>query len=396
MGFAFLILVVTLGHAAPAAADDAAIGRLLQKGIARGYPGIAVMFVESDGKTRAAAAGYADLEHRRPMRVDDGFHIGSVNKTFTAVAALRLVDQGKLSLSETLLGALGQAAARVPYADRITVGQLLDHSSGTYATNNDMDYLTTLLGPKADPQRVWTAEEMVALADKDRVKPLGEPGSGHYYSDTNYTLLGMIVARRSGMPLKEYVRHTVFEPLGMRSTYFFSDQLKGAPVPRIRTALGYLIATEDIRAVIRLNPMFKTIAGEKRPEGELYDTTQAAERNDAAGGIVTTLPDLARFARATFGGRLLKPDTQRFLMASGETASALPVNQHRTWTMQAMRKPYGVLVYKEGDGPGGFTTIMAYLPAREQVFLGFTNSFGYFNEVDFMMDEVVGPVVGGR
>jgi hypothetical protein len=56
----------------------------------------------------------------------------------------------------------------------------------------------------------------------------------------------------------------------------------------------------------------------------------------------------------------------------------------------------GALQDGRTDGPGGFTTIMAYLPAHEQVFLGFTNSFGYFNEVDFMMDEVVGPAVGER
>jgi hypothetical protein len=58
--------------------------------------------------------------------------------------------------------------------------------------------------------------------------------------------------------------------------------------------------------------------------------------------------------------------------------------------MQAIRKPYGVLVYKEGDGPGGVNTLMAYNPSTDEIFLGFANIFGYFSEVDFLMDEVIG------
>jgi hypothetical protein len=67
-----------------------------------------------------------------------------------------------------------------------------------------------------------------------------------------------------------------------------------------------------------------------------------------------------------------------------------PAGKKRVWAMQAIRKPYGVLVYKEGDGPGGVNTLMAYNPSTDEIFLGFTNIFGYFNEVDFLMDEVIG------
>jgi D-alanyl-D-alanine carboxypeptidase len=178
--------------------DDSSVKSLLQKGIDRGYPGIAVLIQSSDGKTRSAAAGYSDLENRVPMRVDDAFHVASINKTFTAVAVLRLVDDHKLLLNATLKECLGEAVAQIPNAERITVSQLLDHSSGIYATNNDMDYLTTVIGPKADPTRVWTPTELIALAGKSGNKPSDEPGHDHYYADTNYILLGMIVERISG------------------------------------------------------------------------------------------------------------------------------------------------------------------------------------------------------
>jgi len=369
---------------------DPNLKSLLQKGIDRGYPGIAVLIQSANGRTQSAAAGYSDLENHTPMRVEDAFHIASINKTFTAVAALRLVDERKLSLSATLKECLGEAVAQIPNAERITVSQLRDHSSGVYPTNNDIDYLATIIGPKADPARVWTPVELIALAGKDRNKPSAEPGESHHYSDTNYILLGMIVERISGRPFQEHLKQTLLLPLGMNSTYFYSSFLgKGAHAPD-RTVQGYLLATDELRSAINLNAMFKAVPGDQRSGGQLLNTTLAAERIDAAAGLVSTLPDLLKYASALFRGKLVSPKSQAFLMSSAEGMNLQPVGTKRVWAMQAIRKPYGVLVYKEGDGPGGVNTLMAYNPAADEILLGFTNIFGYFNEVDFLMDEVIG------
>ena len=373
--------------------SDGQLRALLQKGIEHGYPGIAMLVQEGNGKIHSAAVGYSDLEHHTPIRVDNAFHMASINKTFTAVAVLRLVDEGKLFLNDTLQDRLGDAASRIPYADRITVSQLLDHSSGIYATNNDMAYLTTIIGPNADPTRVWKPEEMVALADKDRSKPVGLPGEGHYYSDTNYILLGMIVERTSRLSYKEYVRKTLLQPLGMQSTYFYSDYLGKNARPPAHTVQGYLRSTKDLRAVIEPNAMFKPVPGEYGQDVQLLNTTLAAERTDAASGLVTTLPDLLKFVSALFRGKLLSSKSQKFLMSAAEGIDIEPLEKKRIWALQAINKPYGVLVYKEGDGPGGVNTLMAYRPATDEIFLGFTNSFGHFNEVDFMMDDVIGKFV---
>lgn len=376
--------------------NDGQLRTLLQKGVEQGYPGVAMIIQSGDGKTRSAAVGYSDLEHHTPLRTNDAFHMASINKTFTAVAILRLVDEGRLSLNDTLKDRLGEVVARIPYADRITVSQLLDHSSGIYATNNDMDYLTTVIGPKADPTRAWKPEEMIALADKDRSKPAGLPGEGHFYSDTNYVLLGMIVERVSGRPYKEYVTKTVLEPLGMRSTYFYSDYLNKTVHPPVATVQGYLLETEELRSAIAVSPLFKPVPGDYRREGQLLNTTLAAERTDAAGGLVTTLPDLLKYASALFRGKLLSTKSQKFLMAAGEGLEGQAVDKKRIWALQAVRKPYGILVYKEGDGPGGVNTLMAYRPATDEIFLGFTNCFGYFNEIDFLMDNVISKYVAGE
>lgn len=395
---AFLALLATLAtgvcnSAGKPTTNDPKLELLLQRGVAKGYPGAAMLIENSDGKIRSAASGYADLEHHTPMRVTDGFHIASISKTFAAASTLRLVDEGKLSLSASLAGVLGDAVLRIPNSDRITVAQLLEHTSGIYATNNDMDYLTTVLGPKADPHRIWTSAELVALADKDRQKPLGEPGAGHHYADTNYVLLGMIIEKMSGVAYKDYVRKTFFEPLEMRSTYFYSDLLMGNVRPRMKVVQGYLVATKDIRDIIEINPMFKAVPGVKVGEDSLLNTTLAAERTDAASGIVTTLDDLARFANVLFRARLLSASSQTFLASAGEGLDALPIGKRRELALQAIHKRYGVLIFKEGDGPGGVNTLMAHLPAKDEIFVGFINSFGNFNEVDFMMDDVIASIL---
>ena len=393
-----LFVFLTLGLPASLVAnqDDPVLQRLLQKGIDKGYPGMAMTTAGADGEVVSAAVGLSSLENRAPMRVDDGFHIASINKSFTAVAILRLVDQQQLSLGDTLAERLGEAVADIPNADRITVAELLDHSSGIYATNNDAAYLSTLIGSKADPCRVWKYRDLVALADAKLQKPSGEPGSGHYYADTNYVLLGMIVEKVSGRPFKEFLADTILKPLAMNHTYFYSDYVCRERSPPVATVQGYLLATPDIRKAIAINGMFKPVAGIVRSEGDLLNTTSAAERVDAAGGIVSTLPDMLKFASALFRGKLLSKKSQAVLAAAADGAEALPIGKHRTWTLQAVHKVYGTVLYKEGDGPGGVNTLMAYLPAQDRIYIGFTNIFGNFDEVDFMLNDVIGPMESMR
>ncbi len=206
----------------------------------------------------------------------------------------------------------------------------------------------------------------------------------------------MIVAKVSGQPYKTFVTRNILEPLGMSSTYFYTDYLCNGKRPPVVAVQGYLLATKEIRDAVAISPIFKPVPGVKRADGELLNTTLAAERVDAAGGMITTLPDLAKFASALYRGKLLTTPSQKFLTAALEGADVMPIDKHRTWTLQAMHKTYGVVLYKEGDGPGGVNTLMAYVPAKDEIFLGFANSFGHFDEVDFMLDDVIGPMVEGK
>ena len=232
---------------------------------------------------------------------------------------------------------------------------------------------------------------MIALAYRGRNEPVAPPAAGHHYSDTNYVLLGMIVSKVTGRPLGDVIRTTLLEPLGMVSTYFYSDAVRGHFRPNTPMVQGYLLNSQAIRNVISVNPMFRAVLGRTSSENNLINTTLASERVEGAANIVSTLPDMMRFAAAVFHGELLSPRTQAFLMAAGGPGLAL--GQQRTWTLQSMHRPFGMLVCKQGDGPGGMTAIMAYTPQTGDIYVAFTNSFGHFDEADFLVDEVIGSLV---
>jgi CubicO group peptidase (beta-lactamase class C family) len=141
-----------------------------------------------------------------------------------------------------------------------------------------------------------------------------------------------------------------------------------------------MLETKDIRDALTLSPIFAAVPGRVIDGDRLLHTTQAAERIDAAGGIMSTLPDLLKLAQALFRGRLLSPGAQGFLEQAIQGIDEEPVGTRRIRALQGARMPFGVVLYKEGDGPGGTTELFAYLPASRSVFIGFTNSFGHFDE----------------
>ncbi|MFN8075769.1 MAG: serine hydrolase domain-containing protein [Kineosporiaceae bacterium] len=248
-----------------------------------------------DGRrVTGVATGLADRATGRPLRLDDQFEIGSNTKTFTAVLALQLVARGELGLDDTVEHHLPGV---VPGGDAITVRMLLQHTSGLYSFTGDEPFFRSLL---ADPRRVWTPEQLVAIATSH--DPTFPPGQGWSYSNTNYIVAGMIIEKVSGRELPDLVRDRIARPLGLRHT----ELLRGA-APRIGPgyAHGYLIAFDD--------------AG--RPEA-WTDVSDGALGGwaGAAGAVLSTPAELARFYSALLQGRLL-PKAQ---LAQMQTTVPLP------------------------------------------------------------------------
>jgi D-alanyl-D-alanine carboxypeptidase len=213
----------------------------------------------------------------RPVRAQDPFRAASVTKHVTGVVALMLARAGALSLDAPLADQLPaelldrwRAFDALP---RTTPRQLLAHTSGLPDYFHDETFAALL---REQPDRVWSPIELVDHAAAHGV-PDFAPGEGFAYSDTGYVVAGILIELTEGRPLHLVYRDLVFDPLGMNMTW--------------------LEGREPVRA--------EEVAHHYSHELDL--TTISPTIDWAGGGLVTTAPDMVRFLRALWSGRILGP-----------------------------------------------------------------------------------------
>src|SRR4051812_23142144 len=267
IGPMLLVLVVLTGSTAAVAAPSVRRGgdravspelqRALDQVVAAGAPGALALVIDgaarvgedrggghearARGAVEAVASGVADVRTGRPMRPGDRFRAASVTKSMLATVVLQLVAEGRLSLSDTLErwlpGILG-------YGDRLTVRQLLNHTSGV------PDYEAAVMAGlyAGDRFRSWRPRDLVALvADQPPDFPAG---SARSYSNTGYVLLGLIVERVTGQRLGRELERRIFGPLGMHDT----SAATNFPLLIGGHANGYSLQLDD-----QLNPIAGTL-----------------------------------------------------------------------------------------------------------------------------------------
>ncbi len=269
----------------------------------------------------------------RPILADHT-RVGSVTKTFIGTLILRLVDQHKLRLDETIQ----QWFPTLPDASQITIRELGDMSSGISSYTTD-----TALTDKyfAHPMTWWSPNELIASAAA--LPRMFTPGDGFDYSDTNFVLLGRIIEKVTHEPLNVVMREDLFKPLGMNaSSYPTSNRL---PRPFLR---GYTVQGSEL--------------------GNVLDSTGWSPSFAAgAGQAISTLRDLHRWTIALGTGALLEPATQLQRLIpnphseGGGRAYLFAVGREDGWLAH------------EGETPG-FNTQVAYLPALKASIVVITNS----------------------
>jgi D-alanyl-D-alanine carboxypeptidase len=244
--------------------------------VAAGAPG-AVLLVRDGAKSSTYTAGVADLATGRPIRAGDRYRIASLTKTFTATVVLQLVAEGKLRMSDSIERWL---PGLVPNGRNITIHQLLGHTSGLFDFENDPRFIEPYLN--GDLGYFRSAEARLALATSH--DPLYPPGqtTTSTYSNTNYTILGLIVEAATHKSIGSQLRRRIFEPLKLSATTFPVRQtdIEGSH------AHGYfLLGQPPLADVTEFSP---SIAG-------------------AGGAIVSTGADVATFYRTLLSGGLLEP-----------------------------------------------------------------------------------------
>jgi len=240
--------------------------------------------VAKDGKTVFAQAyGLADREKKTPNTLKTRFRLGSMNKMFTAVATLQLMQSGKLDLKAPL----GKYLTDYPNKDvasKVTIEQLLSHMGGT----------GDIFGPEFDKHRL----ELKTLQDYVKLygsrAPVYEPGSKWEYSNYGFVLLGVLIERVSGKNYYDYVRDHIFKPAGMNAT---------ASEPE-----DQLVAERSVGYTLFGGPSL-------RP-----NTDTLPYRGSSAGGGYSTVEDLLKFANALQGHKLLNAQNTE-LLTTGKVAA---------------------------------------------------------------------------
>ena len=259
--------------------------------------------------------GFANLEWRVPNTGDTKFRLGSLSKQFTAVAIMRLYEQGKVDLDAPVKTYLPDAPAAW---DKVTTRNLLSHTAGIPNFTNLPDYASLQTRPAT----------LTSLINRFRDRPLDfQPGEGYAYSNSGYVLLTAIIEATSGQAYAPFVTQTLFAPLGMTDSGYDSHEAVLA-----NRASGYS-PTED--GIVNADYIDMTV-----PQG--------------AGALYSTTHDLLKWEQGLFGGRLLKPESLTILTT--------PVRDNYAMGLIVSQTDGRTLIRHNGS-IDGFNTYMAYDPA---------------------------------
>jgi CubicO group peptidase (beta-lactamase class C family) len=291
------------------------------------HPGCAVGMVRDGKMLYSRGYGLADIEHDAPITPATVFHVASVSKQFTAMAIHLLARDGKLSLDDDVRKYLPELH---DFGKTITIHHLLHHTSGL----RDQWDLLSLAGWRLDD--VITEQDILDLVWRQKELNFA-PGEEHMYSNTGYTLLGVIAKRVSGKTLREFTDERIFKPLGMSHTHFheeYGSLAKGR-------AFSYI-----------------PLAG---PGQGTYRSIALSYSNVGATSLFTTVEDLARwdanFYTGQVGGKelLARMQVKGVLNNGGEIpyASALVIGDYR-----------GSKVVEHAGGDAGFRAQLTRFPDR--------------------------------
>jgi len=197
-----------------------------------GSPGCALGVYQDGRIVYTRGYGMADLNEGVPITPATVFHVASMSKQFTAASIILLAQQGKLSLDDDVHKYIPELP---DFGQPITLRQLMHHTSGL----RDQWALLDLAGWRYSEDLITDDDVMSVVT---RQKQLNfKPGDKYLYSNTGFTLLGLVVKRVSGMSLREFTSKSIFEPLGMTSTHFRDDH---AEIIK-HDAVGYARAGKD-------------------------------------------------------------------------------------------------------------------------------------------------------
>ncbi|UCC13026.1 MAG: serine hydrolase [candidate division WOR-3 bacterium] len=239
------------------------------------------VLIAKDGKLLLKKAyGLANRSFQVPNKIDTKFNLGSMNKMFTGVAVLQLVQKGTLSLQDRIIQHVPDYP-NTEIAEKVTIHQLLTHSSG-------LGHYWTDEFNRASKDRFKKVEDYIPLFADQQL--LFEPGTQYSYSNAGFMVLGLIIERVTGEDYFDYVMRNIYEPAGMINTDAYETD---CVVPNY--AVGYTTFGAEPGTV--KNNLFMHVV-----------------KGGPAGGGYSTVEDLLSFSNALLGHKLLSPKFTRTVL----------------------------------------------------------------------------------
>ena len=260
-------------------------------------PGIAILVVK-DGKTVFERSyGVRDLHSAVQIDQRTNFRLASCSKQFTAMSIMLLVHDGKLRYDDKLTDIFPEFPA---YGKSVSIRNLLNHTGGLQDYETLLDQ-AAIPGPGQPSRRKWTDEHQIQDAEvlsllEHTDRGMFAPGTKWYYSNSGYVILGLVVAKVSGMPFPEFLHQRIFAPLKMNHT------------------VAYVRGKNEIS---------NRAYGHSKEENTWKQTDQSSTSATLGdGGIYSSLEDLAKWDEALRTNRLLSKDEMQpaltpFVFADG-------------------------------------------------------------------------------
>lgn len=297
-----------------------AVSALAARALERPIAGLSIAVARNGVVVESRGFGFADVDRRTPITPRTVFHIDSVSKNVCAAVVLRLVEDGRLSLDDDITKYVPQAPTG---GRRITIGQLLTHTSGLFS-------ITSL--PDADANELRDVSHADLLDELNGRQPDFAPGAGWRYSNTGFYLAGMAVEGITGMSYAAYLRAHVFTPLHMTSSSLCTVHDN---VPEL--ARGYEVE-----------------------RGMLVPAAAATWSVPfAAGGICSTAEDLLRWQQAIDTGRFISPAHVALMRTATTLADGTRIDYGLGTRLGSLQ---GHAVFGHTGGGNGFSAVVESFP----------------------------------
>lgn len=279
------------------------------------------------------AFGMADLENKIPMRTEMVFRIGSISKQFTAVAILKLMEEGKISLQDEITKYIPDYPTQ---GYKVTIEHLLTHTSGIVSYTNMAKFGSELMTRDMKPT------ELIDVFKNEKFE--FAPGEKWNYNNSGYFLLGYIIEKITGITYADYIEKTIFQPLGMKNSLYGSNS-KLIP----NRAQGY----------------------EPGPTGIQNATYLSMTLPYAAGSLMSTVNDCYIWNKALNEGKIIKRETLEKAFVPYVLKSGKKTSYGYGWSIGEIE---GQKLVQHSGGINGFLTNGIYVPSKDVYIAVFSNS----------------------